>query len=91
MTSKKNGDMPIRMTLDPGVYYRCTCGRSEHLPFCDESHSGTGSHPIRFELSERQTVYLCACGRSKQQPFCDGGCGFQPPCGANPDKGVDPG
>ncbi|GAB4178578.1 MAG: hypothetical protein Tsb0017_18770 [Geothermobacteraceae bacterium] len=86
MNNDSNGAMPIRITLDPGVYYRCTCGRSSHLPFCDESHSGSSSHPIRFELRERQTVYLCACGRSKQQPFCDGGCGFQPPYGANPEK-----
>ena len=66
--------MPIAITLEPGVYYRCTCGKSQHLPFCDESHRGAGG-PIRFEITERRKVYLCACGKSATQPFCDSSCG----------------
>lgn len=67
--------MPIAITLDPGTYYRCTCGRSQHLPFCDESHSGGKSHPIRFEVTERKQVLLCACGKTADAPYCDGKCG----------------
>jgi CDGSH-type Zn-finger protein len=70
--------MPIAITLDPGVYYRCTCGKSQHLPFCDESHRGAGG-PIRFEITGRRKVYLCGCGKSGKQPFCDGSCGVQLP------------
>jgi len=79
--SPKNYDanMPIALTLDPGVYYRCTCGKSQHLPFCDESHRGVGSGPLRFEIKERQKVYLCSCGRTKQSPFCDSSCGVTLP------------
>jgi CDGSH-type Zn-finger protein len=66
--------MPIAITLDPGVYYRCTCGKSQHLPFCDESHRGVGG-PLRFEITERRKVYLCSCGQTAKQPFCDGSCG----------------
>ena len=66
--------MPIEITLDPGVYYRCTCGKSQHLPFCDESHRGEGG-PIRFEIKERQKVYLCSCGKTRQAPYCDSSCG----------------
>ncbi len=72
--SKTNTDagMPIAITLDPGVYYRCTCGKSQHLPFCDESQRGQHGQPLRFEIHQRQKVYLCGCGRSKTAPFCDG-------------------
>lgn len=67
--------MPIALTLDPGTYYRCTCGRSQHLPFCDESHSGSKHAPIAFTLHTRQKVYLCSCGKTGSAPFCDGRCG----------------
>jgi CDGSH-type Zn-finger protein len=71
--------MPIALTLDPGVYYRCTCGKSQHLPFCDESHRGQGSGPLRFEVTIRQKVYLCGCGQSAKLPYCDGHCGVAVP------------
>jgi len=71
--------MPIAITLDPGVYYRCTCGKSQYLPFCDESHRGAGSMPIRFVIEERQKVYLCSCGKTSNQPFCDSSCGVTLP------------
>lgn len=67
--------MPIALTLDPGTYYRCTCGRSQNLPFCDGSHSGGTGRPLQFVIRERQKVYICSCGKSENQPFCDGHCG----------------
>ena len=70
--------MPIAITLAPGVYYRCTCGKSQHLPFCDESHRGSGG-PLRFEITERRKVYLCSCGKSGNQPYCDSTCGVKLP------------
>ena len=75
--SKINNDagMPIALTLEPGVYFRCVCGRSEDLPFCDSSHAAGEEVPIRFELEERKKVYICSCGQSGKQPFCDGRCG----------------
>lgn len=79
-SSDNSAGMPIAITLDPGVYYRCTCGKSQHLPFCDESHRGAGG-PIRFEIKERRKVYLCGCGKSGKQPFCDGRCGVDLPEG----------
>jgi len=70
-----NAGMPIAITLDAGTYLRCTCGRSEHLPFCDGSHRGGTHHPLEFTLTHRQKVYLCSCGKSQRQPFCDESCG----------------
>ena len=67
--------MPIVITLEPGTYYRCTCGKSQNLPFCDGSHRGSEIIPIRFEVKERQKVYLCSCGKTGKPPYCDGGCG----------------
>lgn len=67
--------MPIAITLNAGTYLRCTCGKSQNLPFCDGSHSGTLSKPVEFKVSERKKIYLCSCGRSGNQPFCDKTCG----------------
>ena len=67
--------MPIGLTLEPATYYRCTCGKSQNLPFCDESHSGSGLSPIRFKIKKREKVFLCGCGRTGDEPFCDGSCG----------------
>lgn len=79
--SKLNIDagMPIAITLDPGSYYRCTCGKSKNLPFCDESHHGSGNWPISFTVQERQKVYLCSCGKTANAPYCDSHCGVSLP------------
>ncbi len=67
--------LPIGLTLAPGTYHRCTCGKSQNLPFCDESHRGSDRVPISFTIKQRQKVYLCCCGLSRDYPFCDGSCG----------------
>ncbi len=69
--------MPIRITLEPGIYYRCTCGRSQNLPFCDGNHSSNTPAPIRFEIREKQQVFICTCGQTATPPFCDSSCGTE--------------
>ncbi|HKJ04873.1 MAG TPA: CDGSH iron-sulfur domain-containing protein [Geopsychrobacteraceae bacterium] len=70
--------MPIRITLEPGTYFRCVCGKSQNLPFCDGTHSGT-EQPLRFTIEESRQVFICSCGKSGNQPFCDESCGVEIP------------
>ncbi len=73
----KDAGMPIALTLEPGVYHRCTCGQSEYLPFCDGHHQSGEFTPIRFEVHKREKVYLCSCGETGNPPHCDGSCGVE--------------
>ena len=63
---------PAVLSLDPGTYYWCLCGRSRDQPFCDGSHQGTGFTPVEFTLKEKEEVALCQCKQTKTPPFCDG-------------------
>lgn len=62
---------PAVLTLEPGTYFWCACGRSQNQPFCDTSHRGTGISPIMFTIEEKQEVWLCRCKHSGHKPFCD--------------------
>jgi CDGSH-type Zn-finger protein len=63
---------PAVLSLVPGTYYWCQCGRSRDQPFCDGSHQGTGIEPVEFTLTEKQEVALCQCKQTKTPPYCDG-------------------
>ena len=63
---------PIALSLEPGQYYWCACGRSKNQPFCDGSHQGTEFTPVSFKIDVKKQVYLCQCKDSKNKPFCDG-------------------
>ena len=63
---------PAVISLDPGTYQWCLCGRSRDQPFCDGSHQGTGIEPVEFILDEKKEVALCMCKQTKTPPFCDG-------------------
>ncbi|WP_347840261.1 CDGSH iron-sulfur domain-containing protein [uncultured Draconibacterium sp.] len=63
---------PKALTLEPGTYYWCACGKSKTQPFCDGSHRGTEFAPQSFTIDVKKEVWLCQCKHSKAKPFCDG-------------------
>ncbi|HXH71819.1 MAG TPA: CDGSH iron-sulfur domain-containing protein [Mariprofundaceae bacterium] len=63
---------PAVLTLEPGEYWWCACGRSQNQPFCDDSHIGTEFMPVQLLLKEKTEVALCRCKQTGTPPFCDG-------------------
>ena len=63
---------PAILTLEPGDYFWCQCGRSKNQPFCDGSHTVTDILPVKFSLKEKKQVALCQCKQTGNKPYCDG-------------------
>jgi len=63
---------PKNVTLEPGTYFWCSCGKSKNQPFCDGSHRGSEFVPMQFEVEEKKEVWLCQCKNSSNKPYCDG-------------------
>ncbi len=63
---------PKLVTLKPGKYFWCACGRSSNQPFCDGTHKGSGLFSLAFEVKEETKIWLCMCKQSKNKPYCDG-------------------
>ena len=63
---------PAQVSLEPGLYFWCACGRSSNQPFCNGSHRGSEFTPVLFKIVEKQEVFLCQCKQTKNPPYCDG-------------------
>lgn len=83
--AKIAGYKSIKLELEPGVYYYCTCGESTNQPFCDGAHNkinldvDSGKSvceelfkPLEFTITEKKTYAFCSCKRTEKAPFCDG-------------------
>lgn len=62
---------PALVTLEPGPFAWCSCGKSSTQPFCDGTHKGTRFIPVLFKIAEKRDAWLCQCKQSKNAPFCD--------------------
>lgn len=63
---------PVKITLEAGTHWWCSCGLSGHQPFCDGEHTGTGMGPKKIVVAECAEVSLCNCKQTQTPPFCDG-------------------
>lgn len=63
---------PTVLTLEPGIYWWCACGRSKTQPFCDGTHDITDIKPVKLRLRETSEVALCNCKYTAKKPYCDG-------------------
>ncbi len=63
---------PKKMTLEPGNYFWCACGKSKNQPFCDGSHHGSEFTPHSVKIEKKQDIWWCMCKHSGKKPYCDG-------------------
>ena len=63
--------MPVLVTLEPGAFAWCSCGKSSKQPFCDGTHNGTKFTPVLFKIAEKRDAWLCQCKNTKNAPFCN--------------------
>ena len=63
---------PCVMTLEPGTYWWCSCGRSKDQPWCDGSHAGTSFSPKEVVIETERSYALCTCKHSELGAMCDG-------------------
>ena len=63
---------PMKVSLETGDHYWCSCGESANQPFCDGSHRGTDFKPTKFTTAEDGDSFLCLCKYTNNAPHCDG-------------------
>jgi len=63
---------PYVLSMTPGTYYFCTCGKSQGQPFCDGQHKGSAFSPKKVDITEAKVVAWCGCKHSLSGCFCDG-------------------
>lgn len=67
-----NPNRPIVLTMKPGRYAWCSCGKSTKEPFCDGSHEQVGMQPRFVTIEKESQVAWCGCKVSENKPYCDG-------------------
>jgi len=69
-----NMNKAFSLTVESGQKYSwCSCGHSETMPLCDNSHREKSTKKsVKFIADESKTVLLCGCYKTQSPPFCDG-------------------
>ena len=49
-------DRFVKVRLEAGTHYLCTCGKTIDKLFCDGSHVDTGMQPLALELDRPKDV-----------------------------------
>ena len=60
------------LSLEPGPYYWCQCGRSKNQPFCDGSHKRNRVLAGRVFRNGKEASRPLPMQVAKTPPFCDG-------------------
>jgi CDGSH-type Zn-finger protein len=64
---------PMAINVEAGkTHWWCSCGRSQSQPFCDGTHKGSDSSPLKYTAVKTGQVLFCACKQSATPPLCDG-------------------
>jgi len=61
----------LKMDMEPGTYFWCSCGKSNKQPFCDGSHKGTNFKPEKIVIEQSRKVAWCMCRHSEKRAICD--------------------
>jgi len=59
----------LKLELEPGTYYWCTCPDNHELVIVDKTH--TACDPLEFEITEQRLRSYCTCKQTLTPPFCD--------------------
>jgi CDGSH-type Zn-finger protein len=66
------GYSSMKLEMEPGTYWWCSCGKSKNQPFCDGSHKGSSFSPVETTIEHTKICGWCTCKLSEKKPFCDG-------------------